>query len=141
MPSSESTQIEQSFTKTFASLHSIFEFLNRFVTENRLDPSVAFSIKFSVEEVFTNMVKYNPNGKNVSIKLNREGTRVSVELTDLEEKPFDITVAHDPNVNLPLEKRRPGGLGIFLIKKMMDQVEYRHNGTQSNITLVKYLER
>ena len=141
MPSSNSTYIEKKFPKEFESLKAIFEFVGAFSTYNNLDDSQAFSIKFSIEEVFTNMVKYNPGTIDVTISLAREGNAVKVGFVDAEKKPFDITKKEDINPTLPIESRKPGGLGIFLIKKIMDSIEYHHDGTYSRITLTKNLER
>jgi serine/threonine-protein kinase RsbW len=137
MPSSDSNYIEKSFTKDFLSLKAIFEFVGKFSASNKLNDSQVFSLKFAIEEVFTNMVKYNPGETNVTISLNMEGQKLKVGFVDAEEKPFDITKKEDVNPSLPIEKRRPGGLGIFLIKKLMDDVEYSHDGTYSRITLTK----
>ncbi len=140
MPSSNTTTFERKFPKEFPSLKDIFEFVNAFSSPNKLSESQVFSIKFSIEEVFTNMVKYNPGTSEVAISLSREGNAVKVVLVDREQKPFDITHEEHVNPSLPIDKRTPGGLGIFLIKKIMDNVEYHHDGTHSRITLTKYLE-
>ena len=141
MPPSNSTYSEKKFAKEFVSLKDIFEFVGAFSASNKLDDSQTFSIKFSIEEVFTNMVKYNPGSTPVTITLARKGNAVSIGFVDVEKTPFDITKKEDVNPTLPIEKRKPGGLGIFLIKKIMDNVEYSHDGVHSRITLTKYLEQ
>lgn len=141
MPSSNSTYIEKKFPKEFESLKAIFEVVSEFSASNNLDESQAFSIKFSIEEVFTNMVKYNPGASEVTISLGREGSAIRIGFVDEEKKPFDITKKGDIDPALPIENRKPGGLGIFLVKKIMDNVEYSHDGVHSRITLTKYLER
>jgi len=140
MPSLNTTTLERKFPKEFSSLKDIFEFVNAFSALNSLNESQAFSVKFSIEEVFTNMVKYNPEKFDVVIALTREDKAVKILLVDREQKPFDITKQEHANAALPIEQRTPGGLGIFLIKKIMDNVEYQHDGTNSRITLTKYLE-
>jgi len=140
MPSSKSTQIEKSFAKDFLSLKDIFEFIGQFSVSNKLDDAQTFSLKFAVEEVFTNMVKYNPSKSEVAISLKRDENKIEVGFVDAEKRPFDITKHEEVNPNLPIEQRRPGGLGVFLIKKLMDRVEYAHDGTHSRITLTKFVE-
>jgi serine/threonine-protein kinase RsbW len=140
MPSEPSNHIEQIFKKDIASLKDIFEFASTFVAANSLDDAMAFSIKFALEEVFTNMVKYNPLKHDVTISLTKEDRFVRMEFVDVEERPFDITAEGEVDTSLPMDRRKPGGLGIFLVKKMMDAVEYSHDGTRSRITLTKYLE-
>ncbi len=133
--------MQRAFKKDFTSLNKIFDFLDGFIVSHRVNESIAFSVKFAVEEVFTNMVKYNPAGKDdVVINLDIDGKAMTISLLDSEEKPFDLTKAEPANVNLPLEERKPGGLGIHLTKKLMDKVDYEHKDKKSKITLVKYLE-
>jgi serine/threonine-protein kinase RsbW len=140
MPSQEPLHIERHFAKNFSSLNSIFEFVDAFIRLNRLNDEFSFAVRFSVEEVFTNMVKYNPNGRDVGIELRREPGAVIVDFVDVEKEPYDITARPDVDVNVPMEQRRPGGLGVFLVKKMMDSVTYSHDGVHSRITLTKHLE-
>lgn len=140
MPSSESTQIEKSFAKDFLSLKAIFEFIGKFSESHKLDDAQTFSVKFAVEEVFTNMVKYNPGANDVVISLKRDGKKIEVGFVDAEKNPFDITKHEEVNPNLPIEQRRPGGLGVFLVKKLMDRVEYAHDGVYSRIKLTKFVE-
>ena len=140
MPSFHSNHIEKSFAKDLVSLKAIFEFVGDFSKSNNLDESQMFSLKFAVEEVFTNMVKYNPGKTDVAISLQREANKIQVGFTDVEKNPFDITKSEGANAALPIEQRKPGGLGIFLVKKLMDDVEYSHDGTHSKITLTKIVE-
>jgi len=86
------------------------------------------------------MVKYNPGTDDVAISLERNGKEVRISFVDVEKQPFDITRKEDINAHLPIEQRRPGGLGIYLTKKLMDRVEYTHDGVHSRITLTKHLE-
>ena len=96
-------------------------------------------MKFAVEEVFTNMVKYNPGNNEVAISLTRDGKKIEIGFVDVEQKPFDISEKDGLNATLPIERRKPGGLGIFLVKKLMDRVEYAHDGIHGIITLTKFL--
>ena len=52
-------------------------------------------------------------------------------------KPFDPTLVPDADVTLPAEERRIGGLGIFLIRQIMDSVEYRRNGERNVLIMSK----
>jgi len=140
MPTHEPSHIERQFTKTFSSLKPIFEFVDSFVRMQRLSSETGYAIRFAVEEIFTNMVKYNPNDSPVGIELRREQNAVIVELVDVEKEPYDITVRPDVDVTAPIEQRRPGGLGVFLVKNMMDAVRYTHDGVHSRITLTKNVE-
>jgi len=117
----------------------MFEFVDAFLQSQRAAPSVAYAVRFAAEEVFTNMVKYNPNAADVTLALQRTDRSIVVRFVDVEAKPFDVT-AVTVDVAQPIEERRPGRLGLLLLKKMMDSVEYAHDGVHSRITMTKCLE-
>jgi anti-sigma regulatory factor (Ser/Thr protein kinase) len=132
--------MEKHFKRELRSLHEIFHFLQSFITFHSVNKSTAFTIKFAVEELFTNMVKYNKSGAHdILISANLEGESVVVQLVDFETEPFDITKAAEANVELPLEQREPGGLGLHLINKMVDKINYQHVDDKSTITLMMRL--
>ena len=60
-------------------------------------------------------------------------------LTDYDVEPFDVTKAPDADVKLPIEQRRPGGLGLHLIRRLLDSIEYEYSKErrQSRITFRK----
>jgi anti-sigma regulatory factor (Ser/Thr protein kinase) len=134
MTSQPATTIERSFAKDIGSIQEIFKFVEKFVESNSLDESIAYTIRFGVEELFTNMVKYNPLKHDVTIRCARMEEQVVITLIDVEAKPFDITARKELDLTQPLEHRSPGGLGIHLLKKMMDKMEYSHDGIRSTIT-------
>jgi anti-sigma regulatory factor (Ser/Thr protein kinase) len=97
---------------------------------------VEFVITFAVEELFTNMVKYNPSGPpDVHVSADVRDGSIVVRLEDEQEHQFDPTQAPDPDVHKSISERRPGGLGLFLVRKMVDNVEYLRDGRKSIITL------
>ncbi len=98
------------------------------------------TVDFTLEELFTNMVKYSPSGgAHVRIDLAPAPGGVEVTLTDYDVERFDVTQAPDANINLPLEQRRPGGLGLHLIRRLVDSMEYEysHEERRSRITFRK----
>jgi anti-anti-sigma factor len=73
------------------------------------------------------MVKYsNTSDAAVRLDLTRVPGGVEVTLTDSGVEFFDVTRTGDVDVNLPIEQRTPGGLGLHLIKKMVDFIEYQY---------------
>ena len=129
-------RMEKSFKRNIQSLDLVFDFLESCISLHGLTESLAFKVKFVVEEVFTNLVKYNSQGPgDISIAVSVDADNVVVQLVDNETVPFDITRKADVNVNLPIEQRTPGGLGIHLVKNMVDKVEYDHANNKSTVTL------
>jgi len=91
-----------------------------------------------VEELFTNMVKYGVGSSApVRIEIGAIAGGVEVRLIDDDVEPFDITRMPDVDIDAPIEEREPGGLGLHLIRRMADSVEYEYvkERRQSRITL------
>jgi serine/threonine-protein kinase RsbW len=128
--------MKKSFKRDIRSLDEVFDYLESFISSNRLNESTAFVLKFAVEELFTNMVKHNASGPSeISIGLTVEAEKLLVRLIDRENFPFDVTKLDTADVDLGEEQRHPGGLGLYLTKKMVDKIDFEHVGDQSIITL------
>jgi len=108
-------------------------------------------ISLAAEEIFVNIARY-AYGKNVSAKgspseqpLSEIGAvtvRVAVGkdiIIEFEDsgKPFNPLEISDPNISLSIEERRIGGLGIFLVKKLMDDIKYRYKDNKNILILIK----
>jgi anti-sigma regulatory factor (Ser/Thr protein kinase) len=95
----------------------------------------------AVEELFTNIVRHGrPGGGDVSIRVDVSGNELVIEIVDDDARPFDITAAPQVDVSRPLEERREGGLGIHLIRRVMDYVNYEYSDGCARIVLKKRLE-
>ena len=133
---------EKKFKRSLDSLAKVFELVNQFAERERIDDDTRHAISLAVDELFTNMVKHQPSNPNsISIKLRTEGENVIVEMIDRDVEPFDLTKKPDPDLGASLDDRKPGGLGIFLTKKNMDEIQYRHDAGTSIITLKKKFRR
>ena len=103
--------------------------IRRFFEAEGLDADQRYAFDFTVEELFTNMVKYNPaGGGQLGIALERVTEDVICTLTDPDSPFWDPTSAPEVDVTKSLDDRRPGGLGLHLIRKMVDRYEYHHAG-------------
>jgi anti-sigma regulatory factor (Ser/Thr protein kinase) len=132
--------MKKNFERSLDSLGKVFQFTERFLDQEAIDDSLRFPINFSIEELFTNMVKYNSEGPDrILLKLKRKLDRIEVSLVDSESEPFDITRANPADTTSPLEKREPGGLGLHLIRKMVDRIDYKYADGCSKITFTKLL--
>jgi anti-sigma regulatory factor (Ser/Thr protein kinase) len=137
----DSDQMEKHFQRDIKSLDKIFEFICEFIAENKINESTAFSINFAIEEIFTNMVKHNPeNQNNISISLNKDGNKLILCLTDHDVGHFDITKLKEVDISQPLQERKVGGLGLHIVKQMVDEIDYEYKNRNSRITIIKHLE-
>ncbi len=132
-------EMAETFRRDIAELEDVFDLVGRFFNTAEVDDAARYPVELAAEEIFTNLLRYNAKGGDaIEIRLRLDGDQLSLSITDFNAPPFDIQRdAPEPGVDQPLEERKPGGLGIFLVKTMMDRVEYRHENGNSTITLHK----
>ncbi len=100
----DSAPMRKQFARTFDSLEEIFGFAEEFFASERIDERHRFAVNFALEEIFTNMVKYNQgSGREIRIDLGRTDNLLRITLTDFDVEPFDITRAAETPVDVPLE--------------------------------------
>lgn len=129
------------FERSIDSLEQIHQFIHELSREYHLNERIVFIADLVVEELFVNAVKYNPENTNaISLSISGDAGKLRISMIDYDVDPFDLrqTATFDPAKSL--EERRVGGLGIPLIKRMMDKIEYEYKDRQSKITLIKYME-
>ena len=131
-----------SFPRALESLPQVFGLVDAFLAKGGIGPTQRFLCDFAVEELFTNTVKYNPEGAGaIDIRLGLEGGELQISVTDFHAPRFDpLTEAPEVDPTLPLAERTPGGLGIFLLKELMDRIEYLYEAPVATIRLYKRLE-
>ena len=130
---------QRSFKRSFASIPDIFALTEEVFASEHIDPALRPSVDLTLEELFTNMVKYSASSAAVRIDMTKVPGGVEVTLTDYDVEPFDVTQAPDVDINLPIEQRKPGGLGLHLIRRLVDCVDYEYSAEsrQSRITFRK----
>jgi phosphoserine phosphatase len=136
----EANTAHRSFERSFDSIEDIVAFTAATFADQEIDPELLPAIDFAVEELFTNMVKYSTmSSAAVRIDLARIDGGVEVTLTDYDVEPFDVTLAPDADIELPIEQRKPGGLGLHLIRRLVDSIEYEYSreSRQSRTTFRK----
>jgi anti-sigma regulatory factor (Ser/Thr protein kinase) len=112
----------RTFKRSVDELEAIFAF-----TKENMNAALARTMDFVLEELFTNVVKYGAKSEApVRIDIVRVEGGAEVTIIDTDAEPFDVTQAPEADINLPLEQREPGGLGIHLIRKMVDTLQYRY---------------
>jgi serine/threonine-protein kinase RsbW len=93
----------------------------------------------AVDELAANIILHGYQGQpgQIEVQVRADGGDVAVLLRD-QAPPFDPTLVPEPDVTLPLERRPVGGLGIFLSRKLMDEIRHRVMPEGGNeVTLVK----
>lgn len=104
-----------------------------------LSMPLTMNINLALEEAISNVIFYafdDEKEHDIKIILSLENKTLTIEIID-DGKPFDPTARQQPDVSLPAEDRPIGGLGIFLIRKMMDNVTYTRHNNLNTLTLLK----
>lgn len=101
----------------------------------------AFKMRLVVEELFTNMVRHNSESPHdVSVELETDGEWLEVSMIDRDSDYFDPRDRAEVDLEARLHERTPGGLGIHLVRSMVDELDYHYANRESTITVRKRLE-
>ena len=140
------TAVSGEFRREIDALGEVFAFLETFSDGQEVDEKTAFCINLVVEELFTNMVRHNEGGGDrITVSIERQDDQlhlVLLELVDTDVEPFNPETVEAPPVDAGIDERRPGGLGIFLVQSMVDDLNYDYEpeGRRMRITVTKTLE-
>jgi serine/threonine-protein kinase RsbW len=127
--------VERRFPRAVASLDAIFEFVDEFLAESGLDPACGYDLELVLEELFTNQVKYTRGTRPIRIALDTIDSKIRAVLQDEDVEPFDPTQARPVRTDAPIEERKPGGLGIHMVRKLTEEFRYDYRDRTSTITL------
>ena len=119
--------------------------LNAFVDEvcefHDLDPMVTMQMNLALEEAVVNVMTYGyPEGTKGYAEISAQSDNNILKFVISDSGiPFDPTIQEEVDTTLPVDQRRIGGLGIFLVRKMMDSVKYEYRDEHNVLTLKKNL--
>ncbi|MEX2126455.1 MAG: ATP-binding protein [Woeseia sp.] len=129
--------MQKKFRRSLDELKNIVAFTDRLFAEDDIDPSMRYLVDLCVEELFVNMVTYNTETRaDILIEMGPHEHGVEVSLTDFDVERFDPREIVPLNVDAPLEQRTPGGLGLYLVLKMVDSIHYEYRNRTSKITFI-----
>ena len=117
----------------------VTEFIERQLEALNCSPKAKTQINVVIDELFANIsfYAYAPDTGEATVRFAFDESSGRVVLMFIDRgKPFDPLAGADPDVTLPAEERETGGLGIFLVKALMDSVEYQY-GDGQNILIVR----
>lgn len=134
--------MHEKFKRSLKEIRKIVAATAKFFEENGVDPALRNKVDLATEELFVNMVTYNTETReDILIEMKQVGNGVKVSLTDFDVERFDPTeVARDVDIDSPLDERDPGGLGLYLVMKMVDSIHYEYKNRQSKISFTTLAE-
>ena len=118
-------------------LEKLTRLVDEFGEKNRLAPDDLYALHLSLDEVLTNIISYGYSDVNehlIAICIALKDKELIAEVED-DGNPFDPSEVPEPDLEQPLEKRAIGGLGIHLVRKMIDALEYRRKDGKNLLTM------
>ncbi|MBI3241335.1 MAG: ATP-binding protein [Chloroflexi bacterium] len=104
-----------------------------------LDESAVFHCQIAVDEACTNIIEHGYEGEDkgqIEVVCRAGAGVLSIELRD-QAKPFDVSQVPEPQLNVSIEETAVGGLGVYFMKKMMDEVNFVYKDGTNSLLMVK----
>lgn len=121
-------------------IETVTDFVNGELESLNCPMKAQLQIDVAIDELFGNIARYaySAEGGEATVRVEVEEDPLSVIITFIDRGiPFDPLKRRDPNVTLSAEEREIGGLGIFLVKKTMDAIDYEYNDGQNILRIRK----
>ena len=122
-------------------LDNVIKFINSEI-EKDVDKKTLMKIDVVIEEIFVNIASYayKKDEKGfVDISIKNENNKIIISFEDMGV-PFNPLLKENPDITLSAENREPGGLGIYMMKKMMDNVEYIYKDNKNILVIEKNID-
>jgi serine/threonine-protein kinase RsbW len=127
--------MKKRYARNFAEIDAIVADTAAFFATHAIDPALRLKVDLAVEELFVNLVTYNTEtSEPVTIEMRAVDHGIEVTLTDHGVDRFDPTRTSEVDVESLLAERAPGGLGLYLVSKMVDSIHYEYRDRTSKIT-------
>ncbi|MBR3640554.1 MAG: SpoIIE family protein phosphatase [Oscillibacter sp.] len=133
---------ELTIEATVENIAPVTDFINAELEALDCPIKVQTQIDIAVDELFGNIAHYayNPAVGPATVRVEVEDDPMAVLITFIDHgKPYDPLAADDPDVTLSAEDRKIGGLGVFLVKKTMDDVSYEYQNGQNILRIKKHI--
>ena len=129
------------FQASYKYLEDMRQFAAQAAKDAGMDDAEVYAVKLAVDEACTNIIEHAYGVENegeIECTCDAEDDRLTVILRD-HGKPFDPSSVTEPDLSSGLEKRPLGGLGVYLMRQLMDEVRFESRGEAGNLlTMVKH---
>ena len=134
---------ELTIDATLENLDQVLDFVNQQMELAGCTPKLMNQVDVAVEEIYVNIARYayHPDVGKAQVRCETGGDpfRIVIGFVD-RGRPYNPLEKEDPDVTLSAEKREIGGLGIFLAKQLMDEIEYEFREGENILTLRKIVK-
>jgi sigma-B regulation protein RsbU (phosphoserine phosphatase) len=125
---------------TKAEIKNVINPILELLKENGVDHKTTYKIELALDELLTNVASYaydnNDGVVEVEYEIKEDPKTICISIID-EGKEFDPLASEDPDITLPSEERVVGGLGIFLVKNIMDEIKYQRINNKNVLKMKK----
>ncbi|MBF0528163.1 MAG: ATP-binding protein [Deltaproteobacteria bacterium] len=134
----DSKRLELALPATMDRLPSFLGAVTHLAEQAGLDPNRIMMIELATEEALVNIIKYAYPNEGGSITLiGRSAPSEALTLTIIDQgQPFDVLAAPDPDIDLGVDDRPIGGLGVHFMKKVANKISYTRNDNQNELLMV-----
>ena len=142
MPQTNNNNITQkaiTLTNDVQEVPRLNAFVDEVCEEHGCDIETTMRMNLAIEEAVVNVIDYAyppDTVGSVDIKVTTDDNHMEFVISD-SGTPFDPTKKEDVDISLPVEERRIGGLGIHLVKQLMDKISYERKDGRNVLTLIK----
>ena len=122
-------------------IDTVRKFFDDYSKENKLTEKTVHDIQMALDELLTNIVNYgyeDTDEHRIDVRFGINDDALMVEIID-DSKPYNILEQENPDISLSVEDKPIGGLGIFLIKKLMSNVDYYTKEGKNHLVMTKEL--
>jgi serine/threonine-protein kinase RsbW len=123
-------------------LSSLAEKIEKIAGDWDLSPALAMNMNLVIEEALSNIIFYAFTDKNkheIKVSVSVDNDILTIKITD-DGIPFNPLEQKQPDITLPVEERPVGGLGIFLMSQIMDEMQCCRKGNENILTLKKNIK-
>ena len=134
---------ELTVTATVENIEVVTDFVNEQLEALDCPMKAQMQIDIAIDELFGNIAyyAYNPEVGDATVRVEVVENPLSVVITFIDKGvPYDPLAKADPDTTLSVEEREIGGLGIYMVKKSMDDIAYEYKDGQNILTIKKSLK-
>jgi hypothetical protein len=135
-----STQLTLQITNQAEAIGPTTEATTCWLEQHGATPSMVYLASLTIEELVTNCIKYayDDAGEHpIGIELEMADGAMRLSVSD-DGRPFNPLTLPPPDLSLPAEERPVGGLGIYILRKHSDRMDYRRSGATNHVTVWKH---
>ena len=133
---------ELTIAATVKNIEAVTDFVNEQLEALDCPVKAQMQIGIAIDELFGNIAQYayNPDVGEATVRVEVQQNPLSVVITFIDGGvPYDPLTASEPDTTLPAEDRPLGGLGIFMVRKTMDEITYRYENGRNILSIRKNL--